>query len=235
MAETIYTIPINEAYEQTDQCPFCALGDRYEAEALEYILGPAMMESDVRLETNRMGFCKTHFQALLDQQSRLPLGLILESHLMAIGDVLAVGGGEKRGLFGGGRTTDMAERLSDTAHACYICNRLETLEKRVISNAVSMWKRDKAFLARFESRADYCLTHAAALFRAGQDELGGQYPPFAAALAPIVQARLGELLQSVRGFNNSFDYRNAGKPLTEEERFAVERTIAFLTGLACID
>ncbi|MCL2828776.1 MAG: DUF6062 family protein [Oscillospiraceae bacterium] len=230
MAETIYTIPINEAYEQTDRCPFCALGDRYEAEALAYILGPAMMESDVRVETNRMGFCKTHFQALLDQQSRLPLGLILESHLMAIGDVLATSGSEKRSLFGGAKTSDMAERLSDTAHACYVCNRLETLEKRVISNAVSMWKRDNAFRTRFEGRSDYCLIHAAALFQTGQNELGGQYPPFAAALAAIIQARLDELLQSVRGFNNSFDYRNAGKPLTQEERFAVEHTIAFLTG-----
>jgi len=230
MAETIYTIPISEAYEQTDRCPFCTLRARYETEAVEYILGPAMMESDVRMETNRRGFCKAHFQALLDQQSRLPLGLILESHLMAIGDVLALGAGEKRGLFGGGKTTDMAERLGDTVCACYICNRLETLEKRVISNAASMWKRDKAFRTRFEGRSDYCLPHAAALFQAGQDELGGQYPPFAAALSPIVQARLEELLQSVRGFNNSFDYRNAGKPLTEEERFAVERSIGFLTG-----
>jgi len=227
MAEKIYTIPINEAFQQSDQCPFCALRTRYESEALDYILGPAMMESDIRMETNRLGFCKKHFTALLARQKRQPLGLILESHLMAIQDALAQSDGKRKR-----KSSDLAEQLSAFAHSCYICNRLDTLEGRTTSNAVHMWKTDREYRARFEARSDYCLPHIAALLEAAGNELGGQYAQFIEALTPLINSQLDALLQSVQGFNASFDYRNAGKPLSPGEIHAIENAIAFLTGYA---
>ena len=52
MKETIYTIPINEAYETDCECPLCELESKREAEAGEYSLGPAMMEPDFRIDSN---------------------------------------------------------------------------------------------------------------------------------------------------------------------------------------
>ena len=48
MKETIYTIPINEAYDENCECPLCFLYSRLEKEAVEYALGAAMMEPDYR-------------------------------------------------------------------------------------------------------------------------------------------------------------------------------------------
>ena len=63
--ETIYTIPVNEAFEASAAdsscgCPFCTLYNKLEDDELELILGASMMEPDVRIQTNKEGFCRTH-------------------------------------------------------------------------------------------------------------------------------------------------------------------------------
>ena len=60
MKEKIYTIPVNEAFDENGECPFCTLLKKTEDEVLNYVLGPSYMEEDVREETNKVGFCKHH-------------------------------------------------------------------------------------------------------------------------------------------------------------------------------
>ena len=62
MKETIYTIPINEAFDTECSCAICAIENRIEKEEIEYTLGPAMMEPDFRIISNQKGFCKTHYK-----------------------------------------------------------------------------------------------------------------------------------------------------------------------------
>ena len=86
MAETIYTIPINEAFDKAEEserpiCPFCELYDMLENNALEAVMGAAMMEPDIRIETNKHGFCRGHFNKIYEKGNRLGLALILESHI----------------------------------------------------------------------------------------------------------------------------------------------------------
>ena len=57
MAESIYKIPVSEAFdaslERKKECPFCRLYDILEENELEIILGGAMMEPDIRIRTNK--------------------------------------------------------------------------------------------------------------------------------------------------------------------------------------
>ena len=87
--ETLYTIPVNMAFEECADsgdkcCPFCRLYSDLEDTELEYILGASMMEPDVRVKTNEMGFCSQHFNMMLGRKNRLPFALMMESHLMEI-------------------------------------------------------------------------------------------------------------------------------------------------------
>ena len=81
MADSIYTIPINEIFETECGCPVCAMRNTLEQRCIEYIMGAAMMEPDVRIETNRLGFCKEHLGMMLAQRNRLSLALTLQTHL----------------------------------------------------------------------------------------------------------------------------------------------------------
>ena len=65
MKDSIYTIPLSEVLEPKDGCPICRLRNILEDRCLEYIMGAAMMEPDIRIETNREGFCFPHFERML--------------------------------------------------------------------------------------------------------------------------------------------------------------------------
>ena len=60
MREDITSIPISEVFEPQDGCPLCRLREMLEERIAVYITGAAMMEPDVRQETNRLGFCNPH-------------------------------------------------------------------------------------------------------------------------------------------------------------------------------
>ena len=84
--EKIYTIPVNEAFEKSAEdgacgCAFCTLYNKLEFNEIDAVLGAAMMEPDIRMETNKKGFCKEHFDIMFGYKNRLGLALILESHL----------------------------------------------------------------------------------------------------------------------------------------------------------
>ena len=84
MREDICSIPINAIFGPKDGCPICRMRDMLEERLTKYITDAAMMEPDVRIETNRLGFCKDHFDMILSVGSRLSVALILESHLKEI-------------------------------------------------------------------------------------------------------------------------------------------------------
>ena len=69
--EQIYTIPVNEAFEagaadHSCGCPICSLYRKLEEDELDLILGASMMEPDIRIVTNQLGFCREHFKKLYD-------------------------------------------------------------------------------------------------------------------------------------------------------------------------
>ena len=84
--EKIYTIPVNEAFDacmedKTKGCPFCEMFRKVQENELDLILGASMMEPDIRIKTNEMGFCDKHFSMMMKRKNRLGLALMLESHL----------------------------------------------------------------------------------------------------------------------------------------------------------
>ena len=79
--EKIYTIPVNETFEEQDGCPFCRLFSRLENDELDIILGASMMEPDIRIKTNEQGFCADHYSMMLKRKRMLGIALMLDSHL----------------------------------------------------------------------------------------------------------------------------------------------------------
>lgn len=151
MPEQIYTIPINEAYErtaasETPKCPYCALYSMLEKHELEAVMGAAKMEPDVRIETNKKGFCRTHFDKMRKISGGLGLGLILESHVAEV----------EKSIFDGGTLFDPkgekeVKKLSSLDKTCYVCEKTEEKFSRLVSNAVYMWETDEEFRQKFKS------------------------------------------------------------------------------------
>ena len=68
MKETICTIPINDIFMPKDVCPFCRMEKMLDEQYVRFITGDAMMEPSVRIETNKKGFCRRHFEQMQTQQ-----------------------------------------------------------------------------------------------------------------------------------------------------------------------
>ena len=81
MKEKLYTIPLMDAFKAEDECPFCFVERQLEQHAMDFVLGAgaSYMEDDVRAETDKMGFCRTHYKKMYDYGNRLGTGLILKT------------------------------------------------------------------------------------------------------------------------------------------------------------
>ena len=59
MKEQLYTIPLNDAVNAQDECPFCFIHRSIEQDLLDFVLGSgsSYMEADIREQTDKAGFC----------------------------------------------------------------------------------------------------------------------------------------------------------------------------------
>ena len=82
MKETIYTIPLMDAFRSGYDCPFCFIKDKIENDGLTYFLGDSLMQSEGRELTNEHGFCGEHWEKLFNsKQNVLGLALIMDTYL----------------------------------------------------------------------------------------------------------------------------------------------------------
>ena len=219
MRETICTIPVNEVFEVVDGCPICRMRKTIEEKYIDYITGAAMMEPDVRVMTNEIGFCERHYNQMLALgQKRLPICLMLESHLQHIGEDLL-------------KTPDKKsiEKLGKLENTCFVCDMMEMNLARALDTVYRSYKNESEFRALFDSQKQLCAPHYRRLVSEGKKTVGGFYKQFAASANRQAKAWDDELYADMKGFEDAFDHRNAGRPMPEKSRDAIERTIKFIT------
>lgn len=225
--ETIYTIPVNEAFEASAAdhscgCPFCALHNKLEVDELELILGASMMEPDVRIQTNKEGFCRTHYDMMFVRKNRLGMALTLESHLAELSDQIRSGG------FLSAPGAKPIKRISELEDSCYVCRRIEFHFQHMMETAVLLWQGDRAFREKLNAQPYFCLPHYRRLLECGVARLGKkEQKDFVADVGAVVERYLEKLGGDVSWFCKKFDYRYDAEPWYDSKD-AVERAIRFL-------
>ncbi len=223
MRADICSIPVAEMFEPKDGCPICRMRDMLEERMLEYIMGAAMMEPDVRIQTNKEGFCFTHYKKMLNRRNRLSVALMMESHLKEI---------EKK-VFGGLLTTKSGkgkagERVTDS---CFVCNQVETSMKSLVRNTMVLYENDRDFRRLFGEQPEFCLPHYALLTEAADKNLSKKYRGMCKEdLTKITLAALQELHKDVKHFCDMYDYRNNTEDADwGNSKDSLERATRFLT------
>ena len=84
MPEILYEIPVNDIFDRPCECPVCAMKKKLDDDEVAFAMGPSYMEDDIRLTTDKIGFCAHHMQMMYDFENRLGLGLILNTHMQNI-------------------------------------------------------------------------------------------------------------------------------------------------------
>jgi hypothetical protein len=227
--EQIYTIPVNEAFEASRDdhacgCPMCALYNKLENDELELILGASMMEPDIRIKTNETGFCRTHYDMMLDRQNRLGMALTLESHLADLRKDIT----ESNLPLIPVRGEKPAKRIKALEESCYICRRIEYNYARMVETVVLLWETDEDFPAKLKAQPYFCLPHYRRLLECAQHRLNKKkQAEFAAVLSGVVLPYFDKLQTDVSWFCKKFDYRYDQEPWYDSKD-AIERSIRFL-------
>ena len=224
--DTIYTIPVNEAFEASAAdsscgCPFCALYNKLEDDELELILGASMMEPDVRIKTNKEGFCRTHYDMMFQKKNRLGMALTLESHLhelaQDIKDKPLVKIGERP-----------MKRISALEDSCYICRRIDFNFVHMIETAVILWQTDEEFAPKLKAQPYFCLPHYRRFLEYASKRLGKkEFADFQKQVSDIVNSYIESLGEDMSWFCKKFDYRYDTEPWYNSKD-SVERAMRFL-------
>lgn len=229
MSETIYTIPINEAFEECASdhsrgCPFCRIYNKLEKDKTDILLGASMMEPDIRIQTNEKSFCPTHFDLLIQGKNRLGLGLILESHLDTLRSELSDG---LLSTLMGKVGIAAPKRLSRLDDSCYLCSRIDYDFTRMLSNAAQLFIEDENFKEKIKNQPYICLPHFRMWMESAQKELKKGYAELYKISSEVVFNYFDSLKEDVSWFCKKFDYRYDSEPWGNSKD-SIERARKFL-------
>lgn len=224
MRDDICTIPVSEVFEKSDGCPICRMRDTIEERMIDYILGDAMMEPDVRIETNKVGFCEFHYGKMMSRRGRLQLALMLQTHINEInGNIF------KKKLFNSDSKKEAAaKKVSDT---CFICSKIEWGLSRMIDTVYRCYESERDFREMFNSQQMFCLPHYERLL-AGvtKRNMHSHGSEFTENLNRITSEYSKTLYEDISKYCTMYDYRSKENSDWGNSRDSVERTIAFLNG-----
>lgn len=254
MKEKIYTIPVNEAFGQDCECPLCLLENKLENEYIDYCLGPSLMEPDCRIETNKKGFCRRHYEQLYNrQENRLGLGLVTDTHIREqlakireAGKVLideandtkssgsllgSLAGklGVKRQA-GSGPSSKLVALLDAIDNSCTICGKLEYTMDRYLDVVMYLWSKEEEFRKKFSEKKGFCLVHLKMLLLAAEKYLSANdCRKFHGILLEQQLENLDRIEKELEWFTKKFDYRYNDAPWGNSKD-ALPRSIQKLKG-----
>lgn len=241
MKEQLYTIPLNDAVNADDECPFCFIERNIEQDLLDFVLGSgsSYMEADIREMTDRAGFCRTHFQKMFDYGNTLGNAWILKTHYQKIiGEMHAQFSGFrpakgslkdrfKKGS-GGGNAIGMWVREKEGS--CYICSHFRETYDRYLDTFFYLWKQDEAFREKIKNGKGFCLPHFGDLCEAADSRLNDRdKEAFYACMLPLMETNMKRLSEDVSWLVEKFDYRNRDADW-KNSRDAIQRGMQKLKG-----
>ncbi|MGN1319424.1 MAG: DUF6062 family protein [Lachnospirales bacterium] len=218
MKETIYTIPVNDAFNEGGECPFCNMKKNLEKDSLDYVLGASYMEDDIREETNKMGFCKKHYKDMYKMGNRLGLALIIQTHLQKIkNDIEKLSPSlkeDKKGFFSKSKSENkVVSYIKNVSESCYVCNRINENFERYLDTFFYMWKKDKDIKEKVKNSKGFCIEHFGILIGMAKEKLSQkEYEEFIDIIVPIEIKNLDRLLGEVDHFINKFDHNYKDAP-----------------------
>ncbi len=226
MKETICTIPINDIFMPKDGCPICRMEKMLEEQYVKFITGDAMMEPNIRIETNKKGFCHRHFSQMFESGQKLPNALILESHLQEIIDNFM----PKK--LKGKPDKKMLEGLKTELDSCYVCDRIQWDMHHFMATIFIEWAKGEEFRKLYNKQPFICLKHYSFIMEAATAK-GGMPSKYLADFHAETAALTKNYLESLKGdithFCSMFDYRSKGQEWGTSKD-SIERSIEFLTG-----
>ena len=219
MKEKLYTIPVNEAFQADSECPICLMKKTLEDNAIDFTMGPSYMEDDVRMETDKIGFCSHHIKKLYNNQNRLGLALMLKTHMdKTIKDIekLSSGGGKltSPSLFKRkSESSGVKAYVDNLDNSCYICEKINNTFLRYIDTIFSLYQNDDRFRNKFKESKGFCTSHYGLLYQEAPNHFNAdKTEEFRKTLNTVYVDNMKRVRDDLEWFIDKFDYRYVNEP-----------------------
>lgn len=240
MKETLYTIPLMDAFHADDECPFCFIERNVEQDLLDFVLGSgsSYMESDVREQTDKTGFCREHFKKMFDYGNTLGNGWILKTHYIEMNKELKkqikMFAPSKASLFGRRKSSEEINSISawvkERDASCYICKRFEDTYERYLDTFFFMYKKDDELKNILKQSKGLCLHHFGDIMAMSDKQLNDkQKEEFYPLLFDVMEKSMERIGEDVAWLVEKFDYRNKDADW-KNSKDAVQRGMQKLRG-----
>lgn len=222
--EEIYTIPLWDAVRSDDECPFCHIEHQLESDLISFCLSDAYMDDDFRQITNKIGFCKDHYNKLYNSSNKLGLVLINQTYMDTMFKELQNAtknitvGKKSSSLFNKNASNNSSlDKLYQTlCHDCYICNRIDKTMDRYYNTFFYLYKKEKEFIDYLDSTKGFCMPHYIKLIQTGQKEASAStFKQFINQTRPLFEKNFNRVLEDMQWFVNKYDYRYKNEPWKE--------------------
>lgn len=242
MKETLYTIPLMDAFQANDECPFCYIERSLEQNAMEFILGSAYMESDIRENTDRTGFCKNHLKKMYDYGNALGNALMLKTHYAKLNTELH----EKLNHFTPSSISIIDKFKNKTAksqnqnaitswvrekeNSCYVCDYYNRTYDRYFDTFFYLYKKDAEFHTMIQHSKGFCLHHFGEVVEMAEMKLtDSEKSRFYPMVFVLMEENMSRIEEDLSWFVNKFDYRYKNEDW-KNSKDAIPRAIQKLNG-----
>ena len=223
MKEHIYTIDLTDALAEDSECLLCLVEKKINENTVEYYTGAAMMEPDVRCETNEKGFCPVHYKKMKEVGNTLSVALVLQTRIKELNELLKTDEVQKKSIFRNKEKVDgCAENVNSVMKSCAACERVERQMSDCISNFVYLLSADEEFKSKFFASKGLCMKHFEKAISIAKTELRNE-------MILHQKKEMERILSDINRFVDKFDYRNADMPW-ENAKDAPDRAIFKLRG-----
>lgn len=240
MKETLYTIPLMDAFHADDECPFCFIERNVEQDLLDFVLGSgsSYMESDVREQTDKAGFCREHFKKMFDYGNTLGNGWILKTHYIEMNKELKkqikMFAPSKSSLFSKKKANEEGNSISawvkERDKSCYICKRFKDTYDRYLDTFFFIYKKDEELKNILKQSKGLCLHHFGDIMAMSDKQLNDkQKEEFYPILFDVMEKSMERVGEDVAWLVEKFDYRNKDADW-KNSKDAVQRGMQKLRG-----
>lgn len=220
MKEQLYTIPLNDAVNAQDECPFCFIERSIEQDVLDFVLGSgsSYMESDIRDMTDKAGFCRQHFKKMFDYGNTLGNAWILKTHyLRMLKEMQTEFANFKPGksslknklMKSPGESNGVSTWVRKKEASCYICDQYKDTYARYMDTFFYLYKNDENFREKVKQSKGFCLPHFGDLCEAADSKLSDKdKEAFYAMVFALMESNMNRVSEDVAWMVEKFDYRN---------------------------
>ena len=219
MKEKLYTIPLNDAVNAMDECPFCNIERKIEQDMMDFVLGSgsSYMESDVREQTDKAGFCRMHFKKMYDYGNTLGNAWIMKTHMKEMIFEMKKAMAQHKpnqtgGLFRKKTETginSVSKWVQEKEKSCYICNQFRDHYDRYMDTFFELYKKDTSFREKIQNGKGFCIPHFGDLCEAAESRLKEkEQGDFFTVLFSFMENSMNRLYEDDAWLIEKFDYRN---------------------------